>query len=91
MRGGSEAAALYREERTRDAPSQSGLGRRARRANLGDAFACRKRLVARHVALVDDVITTGATADAAARVLKRAGAERVDVWALARTPGPEHS
>jgi ComF family protein len=76
-------------ERTRDAPPQSGLGRRARRANLRDAFACRQPLGVRHVALVDDVITTGATADAAARVLKRAGAERVDVWTLARTPGPE--
>jgi ComF family protein len=76
-------------ERTRDAPPQSGLGRRARRANLRDAFACPRPLGARHVALVDDVVTTGATADAAARVLKRAGVERVDLWALARTPDPK--
>lgn len=76
-------------ERTRDAPPQSGLGRRARRANLRDAFACPRPLNARHVALVDDVITTGATADAAARVLKHAGVERVDLWAIARTPDPK--
>lgn len=38
------------------------------------------------VALIDDVVTTGATADAAARCLKRAGAESVEIWAVARTP-----
>ena len=81
-------AAARALERTRDAPPQSRLGRRARRANLRDAFACTRPLGARHVALIDDVVTTGATASAAARALKRAGVERVDVWALALTPGP---
>jgi ComF family protein len=75
-------------ERVRDAPSQSGLGRRARRANLRGAFRCRAPLRGRHVVLVDDVITTGASADAACAVLRRAGAAHVDVWALARTPDP---
>ncbi len=75
-------------ERTREAPPQLALGRRARRANLRGAFRCRRELRGRHVALIDDVLTTGATADAAARVLKRAGAARVDVWTLARTPDP---
>ena len=74
-------------ERTRDAPAQAGLSRRARRANLRGAFRCRRGVLAgRHVALIDDVFTTGATADAAARALRRAGAARVDVWAIARTP-----
>jgi predicted amidophosphoribosyltransferase len=40
------------------------------------------------VAIVDDVLTTGATADTIARVLKSAGAESVAVWALARAPDP---
>jgi ComF family protein len=75
-------------DRTRDAPPQSKLGRRARLANLRGAFRCRRRLDGRHVALVDDVITTGATAHAAAQALRRAGASRVDVWVLARTPRP---
>lgn len=81
-------ASLRALERVRDTPSQSALGRRARQRNLRGAFRCRARLEGGHIALVDDVITTGATAAAAARVLRRAGAERVDVWALARTPDP---
>jgi ComF family protein len=81
-------AALGMVERVREAPSQSGLGRKARRANLRGAFRCRASLRGRHVALVDDVITTGASADAVCAVLKRAGASRVDVWAIARTPDP---
>lgn len=75
-------------ERTRDAPPQSKLGRRARLANLRGAFRCRRQLAGRHVALVDDVITTGATAHAASQALRRAGAKRVDVWVVARTPRP---
>jgi predicted amidophosphoribosyltransferase len=43
-------------------------------------------LGARHVAILDDVVTTGSTAAELARVLRRAGAERVDLWAVARTP-----
>ncbi len=75
-------------ERVREATAQAALGRRARRANLRDAFACRTRLDDRHVVLIDDVVTTGATAQAASRALERAGAARVDVWAIARTPDP---
>jgi predicted amidophosphoribosyltransferase len=45
-------------------------------------------LLGRHVALVDDVMTTGATAREAAVVLLRAGAATVEVWVLARTPAP---
>ena len=80
-------AAMRLLERTRDAPPQAGLTRRARRANLRGAFRCRGgALAGRRVALIDDVVTTGATADAAARALRRAGAVRVDIWAVARTP-----
>ena len=46
-------------------------------------------LKAKHVALVDDVLTTGSTADAIAQLLIKAGARRVDVYCLARTPKPE--
>ena len=75
-------------ERAREGASQSGLGRRARRANLRGAFRCTRSVAGLHVALVDDVVTTGATASAAKAALLRAGAERVDVWAIARTPAP---
>ncbi len=71
--------------RTRDTPSQTGLDRAARRRNLAGAFATRGA-VTPHVWLVDDVVTTGATLEAAARALRRAGARRVVGVCLARTP-----
>lgn len=74
--------------KVRDTIPQPALGGRARRRNLRGAFTCRLALSGEHVAIVDDVLTTGATADAVARVLKVAGAGRVSVWALARAPGP---
>ena len=72
----------------RDTPPQAGLSRAARQGNLRDAFVCPRRLDGLHVALVDDVMTTGATADALAAALKAAGAARVDAWVVARTPQP---
>jgi predicted amidophosphoribosyltransferase len=69
--------------RRRDAPPQRGLDRRARRVNLRDVFVLTGPVPPR-VALIDDVYTTGATADACARVLARGGAEHVEALALAR-------
>jgi ComF family protein len=73
--------------RARTTRSQVGLTHDQRRRNVAGVFAvtrsARRRLAGRNVLLVDDVITTGATAEACARVLKRAGAARVDVLALA--------
>ena len=74
--------------RCRETPPQASLDRRARAANLRGAFACGTALRGRHVAIVDAVLTTGATADAIARVLKAAGAERVSAWAVSRAPPP---
>lgn len=70
--------------RTRDTLEQAGLDRRARRKNMRGAFALLRPLHAAHVAIVDDVVTTGSTANELTRVLKRAGVERVEVWAIAR-------
>lgn len=76
--------------RTLDAPAQQGLDARARRRNLRQAFclAPEAQVQARHLALVDDVLTTGTTAQTLARLLLDAGAQRVDVYCLARTPKP---
>jgi ComF family protein len=70
--------------RTRDTAEQAGLDRKARRRNLRKAFALTAPVRARHVALVDDVVTTGSTANEIARLLRRAGVARVEIWAIAR-------
>ena len=57
----------------------------ARRANVAGAFKV-STTIGGHVVVIDDVVTTGATVNALARCLKNAGAYRVDVWAIARTP-----
>jgi len=75
--------------RLRETPAQAALSRRERRANLRGAFGCQARLEGLHVAIVDDVLTTGATADAIARAVKAAGAESVRAWAVARAPDPD--
>ena len=74
--------------RTRATAPQSELDAAARRANLRGAFAVppQKHALPRHVALVDDVMTTGATLHAAAHALRAAGVERVDAWVCARVP-----
>ncbi|MDQ3057205.1 MAG: ComF family protein [Pseudomonadota bacterium] len=73
--------------RTRHTPPQSRLGALQRRRNVRGAFAVREGIVLpRHVALIDDVMTTGATLHAAAKTLLRAGVERVDAWVCARAP-----
>jgi len=74
--------------KVRDTAPQPGLGSRARRANLRGAFRATRTLDGVHVAVVDDVMTTGATAESIARALRGAGARRVDVWVVARTPDP---
>jgi ComF family protein len=69
-------------------PPQSGLSARARRRNASAAYAARLPpwLEGAHLLLVDDVFTTGATVDAAARALLAAGAGSVDVLTLSRVP-----
>jgi len=76
--------------RTQDAPAQQELNAAARKRNLRDAFALAPgaAIKGQHLALVDDVLTTGATAQALAQLLIKSGAARVDVYCLARTPKP---
>ncbi len=76
--------------RLRDTPHQVGLGRSARERNLRHAMwlspAGQRGVPGQRLALVDDVMTTGATAAAASQALLAAGAADVQVWVIARTP-----
>lgn len=85
----SRADALVR---TLDTAHQTELGRAARQRNLRAAFfvpgAQRAALQHTRVALVDDVMTTGATLREAAAALRHAGVAAVEAWVLARTPAP---
>ena len=74
--------AACRRIRTTDA--QARLSADERRRNIRDAFATPAVLPYRHVALLDDVVTTGATVGELAKTLRRSGVQRIDVWACAR-------
>ncbi|MCA0200396.1 MAG: ComF family protein [Proteobacteria bacterium] len=76
--------------RTKSTPPQGGLSRKERRRNVAKAFGVRDaaRIENKRVLLIDDVLTSGATANACALTLMQAGAAAVDVLALARVPNP---
>jgi len=74
--------------RQRPTGVQAGLDARARRRNVAGAFTTRGGCANLRVAIVDDVVTTGATANALAQCLARAGARTVSLWCMARTPAP---
>jgi ComF family protein len=75
--------------RVRATRPQVGLHPEERRTNLAGAFQATAEVRGRRVAIVDDVLTTGATAGAVAAALLEAGAYSVDVWCIARAPAPE--
>lgn len=78
-----DATAAMRQRAT---PDQIGQTAAQRRRNLKGAFAVSPRVAGRHIALLDDVMTTGATLEELALACKLAGAARVEVWAMARQP-----
>ncbi len=80
------ALAVAACRRVRDTPAQAGLDLSARRRNVRRAFACHADLAGRRVAIVDDVLTSGATVDALAAALRKAGAAEVWAWVAARAP-----
>ena len=69
-------------------PAQHRLNKRSRLADTQGRFIAHPAIAGHNVALIDDVMTTGATARAAARACTEAGAHSVVVWCLARTPAP---
>lgn len=79
--------------RVRHTPSQMQLSIKEREKNMRNAFALSPAFPTanptQHVAVFDDVLTTGATAQSICLLLKRAGVQRVDIWSLARTPKPK--
>lgn len=70
--------------RSRATQPQVGLSAEERRNNIRRAFRIMRPCPARHVAILDDVVTTGATVNDLAKLLKNHGVETVDVWACAR-------
>ena len=77
--------------RTGAGPPQAALPWTARRRNVRGAFALRLPVHGLRIAIVDDVMTTGATLAEASRVLAGAGAAAVECWVVARTPRPEQA
>jgi len=71
--------------RVRDTPPQSALPWKERKKNMHGAFCCDADLSGKHVALVDDVLTTGASLNALAGAVQERGAAEIEAWVVART------
>lgn len=72
-------------ERIRDTPSQTGLPWKEREKNIRGAFLCEADLTGKRIAVLDDVMTTGATLNELAKILRKCGATYVSGWVVART------
>ena len=70
--------------RYRNTPHQIDLPAKQRRKNINNAFKIIQPIKAKHVALLDDVMTTGSTVNELAKILKKSGVNRVDIWICAR-------
>jgi len=68
-----------------DTAPQASLPFKQRKKNIQHAFSLMNSNIPSHIALIDDVLTTGHTANAAAKILKQGGAEIIEVWTIART------
>jgi len=64
---------------------QTGFNKNQRKKNIRNAFSVSSSFSAKHVAILDDVVTTGSTVNELAKILQLAGAETIEVWACART------
>lgn len=80
---------IYQATKSRDSTAQKNLNRKQRLANLTQGFHVGDCMQGKRLLIVDDVVTTGATANALSQCLYKNGAKSVDVFALARTPKPK--
>ncbi len=71
--------------RTRNTLPQTDIAAKARKQNVSDVFAMHNKNHYTHVALIDDVMTTGHTVNECSRVLRQTGIQTIDVWCIART------
>jgi len=71
--------------RVRHTTAQASIHAKERKHNIKNAFEVIKPLRAKHIAIIDDVMTTGSTTNEIARVLKKAGVNKVSIWCCART------
>lgn len=72
-------------QRVKLTPPQASLPHKERSKNIRGVFHCQKDLTGLNIAIIDDVMTTGASLDELAKTLKKAGAEHVECWVIART------
>ena len=72
-------------QRTRATPAQQQLNATARRKNMRGIFRCRESVQGQHIALLDDVVTTGSTINEIAKLLWAEGIASLQVWCLCRT------
>lgn len=72
-------------QRVRDTPPQSALPWKERKKNVRNAFCCDMDLTGKRIALVDDVLTTGASLNALAEAVSKKGAIEISAWVVART------
>ncbi len=72
--------------RTRNTTAQSSLPKKERQQNIRNAFALTAKIDASHIAIIDDVMTTGLTVNEIAKILRASAVSMIEIWVFARTP-----
>ncbi|WP_427916931.1 ComF family protein [Vibrio amylolyticus] len=77
--------------RTKSTPQQNGLNKQLRQQNLRKAFRLNHPLKQKHIAIIDDVVTTGSTTHHLCKLLLEAGVEKIDIYCICRTPETDNT
>ncbi|MBL4647852.1 MAG: ComF family protein, partial [Gammaproteobacteria bacterium] len=72
-------------QRVRATQRQSDMPAKERKSNVKNAFVINDKFAVKHVAVIDDVITTGHTMEECCRMLRKQQVEKIDLWCIART------